>query len=651
MGVVEPLSRVTAAAAGFRADNAVMVPDVPGEPDFVSADVRAWADAQASILEMIATRFVSTGEWPEIATLTRELAREGQVVALSSVLESLPRPLGCLQGYPRRAVLLVFGLALTNAGRPVVEGLIAILGLARERFEGPDPEPLITEADVSDIVGGETTVLHALLDVLQRETPFVQGGTRGANDEWFGNVTEDVVRYWHVREPTDYLRTRMSELFAAGLPGWPASPVELGAPEAEAESSPPDEIRDAFISHAGEDKDTVARPLAQLLEALGHSVWLDEQQLVVGDSLSESIDRGLALSRFGVVVLSRSFFAKSWPKRELEGLVARETIRGEQVILPVWHEVDETHVLKFSPPLAARYAAKTSEGLEVVANKISEAINRRGPGPARPSVPAAGSRLPSPPRTLQEILETADTPPGSPDHWSLYDGAAVLRMVAAPVPTGLRHPAAADPRTLLSDASARAGELAAEWPKGASMLLGELKEGWRPLTPHVWGAGQIFPEPERLRARGAVAASFSTRTGVLAVDRTWPTAVEDGKGGVAFHAAREPEVAAELLVSLRLAAVLLAPLPGIEAVDVAVVFAAAPTNAGLVSSERAVSGRRFGDPVARIVPTADVPPRHVDHDRFAISELLDAYSAARQLLGPWLATFREDEVFERLANG
>jgi TIR domain len=61
---------------------------------------------------------------------------------------------------------------------------------------------------------------------------------------------------------------------------------------------------DVFISHASEDKDTVARPLSRALVARGWFVWLDELELTIGDSLSGRIDAALARSRFGVVVLS-----------------------------------------------------------------------------------------------------------------------------------------------------------------------------------------------------------------------------------------------------------------------------------------------------------------------------------------------------------
>jgi len=67
---------------------------------------------------------------------------------------------------------------------------------------------------------------------------------------------------------------------------------------------------DIFISHASEDKVTVARPLAAALRRAGVRVWLDEHELRVGDSLSEKVDEGLSQSRFGVVILSPGFFAK-----------------------------------------------------------------------------------------------------------------------------------------------------------------------------------------------------------------------------------------------------------------------------------------------------------------------------------------------------
>jgi len=126
---------------------------------------------------------------------------------------------------------------------------------------------------------------------------------------------------------------------------------------------------DIFICHASEDKEEVARPLAELLSSNGIEVWYDEYSLKLGESLRRSIDKGLAESKFGAVIISSSFFAKKWPQTELDGLFSKE-INGQKTILPVWHKVDRKEVLKHSPILADRWAAKTEEGLDIVMTKI-----------------------------------------------------------------------------------------------------------------------------------------------------------------------------------------------------------------------------------------------------------------------------------------
>ncbi len=117
---------------------------------------------------------------------------------------------------------------------------------------------------------------------------------------------------------------------------------------------------DAFISHASEDKNSFVRPLARQLTELGLKIWYDEFELRVGDSLRQSIDKGLVNSRFGIVVLSTAFFDKDWPEYELNGLVARE-IEGQKVILPIWHGINKKDVLRYSPPLADKIALITNE--------------------------------------------------------------------------------------------------------------------------------------------------------------------------------------------------------------------------------------------------------------------------------------------------
>lgn len=137
--------------------------------------------------------------------------------------------------------------------------------------------------------------------------------------------------------------------------------MRLSADDFEHSKIAPKEIGyDAFICHASEDKDTLVRPLAKLLIKMGFDIWYDEFELEVGDSLRKSIDKGLLNSSYGIVILSKAFFAKNWPVYELNGLTARE-IEGKKVILPVWHGVDKQDVLKYSPTLADKVALSTTK--------------------------------------------------------------------------------------------------------------------------------------------------------------------------------------------------------------------------------------------------------------------------------------------------
>jgi len=110
---------------------------------------------------------------------------------------------------------------------------------------------------------------------------------------------------------------------------------------------------DVFISHASEDKDEVVRPLAHALKEEGLRVWYDKFELRIGDSLRRKIDIGLSKSRFGIVVLSHNFIKKGWTNYELDGIITKANT-GEQVVLPIWHNITKKEVIDFSPSLSGR---------------------------------------------------------------------------------------------------------------------------------------------------------------------------------------------------------------------------------------------------------------------------------------------------------
>jgi TIR domain len=104
-------------------------------------------------------------------------------------------------------------------------------------------------------------------------------------------------------------------------------------------------------------------------------VWYDEFTLRIGDSLRQKIDRGVATSRVGLVVLSPSFIAKGWTNYELDGIVTR-TVSGEQILLPIWHNITKQQVIDFSPSLADKVARSTAtHTVENIAIEIAELLN------------------------------------------------------------------------------------------------------------------------------------------------------------------------------------------------------------------------------------------------------------------------------------
>jgi hypothetical protein len=177
------------------------------------------------------------------------------------------------------------------------------------------------------------------------------------------------------------LRETQAALTGRGTVDAPARP-RIGSTRVESGVGPPATVsrpaasrpasRDVFISHALEDKDDIARPLARKLMSQGMTVWFDEFELTLGDSIRGKIEEGLRTSRYGIVILSESFFARKWPRRELDALFHLE--EREKRILPVWHELTADEVRSHSPLLADRVAVSTKAGLDKIVQEVLRAL-------------------------------------------------------------------------------------------------------------------------------------------------------------------------------------------------------------------------------------------------------------------------------------
>jgi hypothetical protein len=136
---------------------------------------------------------------------------------------------------------------------------------------------------------------------------------------------------------------------------------------------------DVFISYASADRD-IASPLEAELRRRGLKVWYDGSAIDIGDSVRREIEKGLAKARFGVVIVSESYFDREWTQRELDGLAARENATSK-VILPIWHRMSTDDVARHAPVLANRRGISSEEGIEKIADQIERVVQ----APAAPA--------------------------------------------------------------------------------------------------------------------------------------------------------------------------------------------------------------------------------------------------------------------------
>lgn len=140
---------------------------------------------------------------------------------------------------------------------------------------------------------------------------------------------------------------------------------------------------DVFISHANADKAGFVEVLAHRLRSAGVRVWYDDFTVQWGDSISSSIARGLAESRYGIVVLSRAFVQGGWARHELRGLWQRE-IYEQKTILPILHDITQDEVRSFDAALADLRALDTARNdLEQIV-EVALSFLQGERAPARP---------------------------------------------------------------------------------------------------------------------------------------------------------------------------------------------------------------------------------------------------------------------------
>ena len=103
-------------------------------------------------------------------------------------------------------------------------------------------------------------------------------------------------------------------------------------------------LYDVFISHAGEDKKTIAEPLYEELSRRGIRTFFDKEELKVGRKASEAMTHAMKTARCGVFILSPEFTAKEWPMKELRCFLDRYKEAANKdttppLLVPIFHRV------------------------------------------------------------------------------------------------------------------------------------------------------------------------------------------------------------------------------------------------------------------------------------------------------------------------
>jgi hypothetical protein len=140
------------------------------------------------------------------------------------------------------------------------------------------------------------------------------------------------------------------------------------------EKQPPlPDLRDVFLCHAWDDRQGAAKDLHDQLEARGVSVWFSEKDVVLGTSLLREIDKGLAKSRVGIVLVTpallRRVQAEGIAEKELSVLLARD------LLVPIVHNTTYEALREVSPMLGSRSGLSTADNLMAeVAAKLAELV-------------------------------------------------------------------------------------------------------------------------------------------------------------------------------------------------------------------------------------------------------------------------------------
>ncbi len=137
------------------------------------------------------------------------------------------------------------------------------------------------------------------------------------------------------------------------------------------------------------------RKVAEDLTARGHTIWFDEWEILVGDSITHAVGEGLDQSEYMILALSRHAVESSWVEREWSAAYAKELEGNKKVVLPALLEECSVPAL-----LKDKRRVHLGADYDAAVNEIDTVL--RG---ERPKKPTPGAEAPRPAPLQASLLD------------------------------------------------------------------------------------------------------------------------------------------------------------------------------------------------------------------------------------------------------
>jgi hypothetical protein len=136
------------------------------------------------------------------------------------------------------------------------------------------------------------------------------------------------------------------------------------------------EVRQVFLSHVSDDKEEFVRPFARALKAANITHWLDEAELMWGDSLVSGLNTGLATSDYVVAFITEAFLQRGWTKAELNASIVAH-VKGKKRVLPIFIG-DRDKMVEEYPLLKDILGKSWDEGIPELVKELQRVLGKKG---------------------------------------------------------------------------------------------------------------------------------------------------------------------------------------------------------------------------------------------------------------------------------